>query len=365
MSKEPYAAVFNNRLTLPLYTVQVQLLQELEAFGKASATILDTDPNYKEPDYKEEIKHLSAMMADWNKALAIVSSWNEHLFKYSYFIQFLDDSSRDKVRSLNQHTALASTLIDNRLGLDSAPLWRSFDTINVAATIHSQYREDKEGVFKYRIYKERLDSVMDRYSPIQRDCMRLVQRAQTAIRLKADKWATLPSLLIPEVPVAPAASSTKPERAEPIKVFYSYSHADEKLLNKLQEHLSSLRHEGLIEQWHDRKISAGTEWEGQIDANLENANLILLLISSSFIASPYCHDVEVKRALEKHENGSARVVPIVLRDCLWLNLPFGKLQALPKDAKSIKSRRNVDSAFTEVAQGLRNVVGELRVVTKV
>jgi hypothetical protein len=71
----------------------------------------------------------------------------------------------------------------------------------------------------------------------------------------------------------------------PIEVFYSYSHKDEKLRDKLETHLSQLQHEGLIAGWHDRKISAGTEWKGQIDEHLRNAQIILLLVSPDFLAA--------------------------------------------------------------------------------
>ena len=101
--------------------------------------------------------------------------------------------------------------------------------------------------------------------------------------------------------------------SEPIRVFYSYSHTDEALREQLEDHLASLRRSGVIEEWHDRKIGAGTEWEGQIDNNLEQADVILLLISSSFIASDYCIDKEMKRAIERHDAGDARVPVLTCR----------------------------------------------------
>ena len=70
-----------------------------------------------------------------------------------------------------------------------------------------------------------------------------------------------------------------------VEVFYSYSHADETLRNALEKHLKALQRQGLITQWHDRRIDAGTEWAHAIDTHLNTAALILLLISSDFIAS--------------------------------------------------------------------------------
>ncbi len=113
--------------------------------------------------------------------------------------------------------------------------------------------------------------------------------------------------------------------------FYSYLHKDEKLCAKLENHLAILRREGLIETWHDRKIGPGTEWAGAIDEHLNEADIILLLVSSDFLASDYCSDVEVVRAMERHKAGEACVIPVILRPCDWGHTPFAKLQALPKD----------------------------------
>ncbi len=84
---------------------------------------------------------------------------------------------------------------------------------------------------------------------------------------------------------------------DPLKVFYSYSHKDENLRDKLEKHLALLKRQGVISGWHDRRISAGSEWKGQIDEHLNQAVLILLLVSSDFLFSEYCYDIEMKRAL--------------------------------------------------------------------
>ncbi len=80
----------------------------------------------------------------------------------------------------------------------------------------------------------------------------------------------------------------------PIEVFYSYAHEDEPFRQQLEKHLSTLRLQGLITQWHDRHILAGTDWSETIDTHLENASVILLLISADFLASDYCYGIEMK-----------------------------------------------------------------------
>jgi hypothetical protein len=81
------------------------------------------------------------------------------------------------------------------------------------------------------------------------------------------------------------------------------------------------------------------------------------------LASDYCYDIELKRALERHESNQARVIPVILRSVDWQRSPFGKLAALPKDGKAITSWQNEDEAFTDVVKGLRRVIDNLQATT--
>jgi TIR domain len=144
-----------------------------------------------------------------------------------------------------------------------------------------------------------------------------------------------------------------------ITVFFSYAHEDEVLRDKLANHLSILKRLGTIEAWHDRQILPSTEWDKQINTHLATADIILLLISDDFLASEYCWDVEVEQAMKRHEAGDAHVIPIILRDVDWKGAPFGKLQGLPKNMRPVTLWENVDSAFTDVAKGIRRLAEEL------
>lgn len=148
----------------------------------------------------------------------------------------------------------------------------------------------------------------------------------------------------------------------PLDVFISYSHRDEKLRETLGLHLASLQRQGVIKSWHDRKISAGTEWKQAIDENLNSAEIILLLISENFIASDYCYDLEMERAIARHDAGEARVIPIILKPVDWSGAPFGKLQALPKNAKPVTTWSNRGEAFLNIAEGIRHAAMEMATV---
>jgi len=139
-------------------------------------------------------------------------------------------------------------------------------------------------------------------------------------------------------------------------IFFSYSHDDEQYRDQLEKHLSLLQHQGLIETWHDRRITAGSEIDDSIDEKLESSDIVLLLVSSSFLASRYCYSREMTRAMQRHEDGSARVIPVIVRPCDWHSAPFGKLLAAPKNGKAITTWANYDEAYTDVARQIRVAV---------
>lgn len=142
----------------------------------------------------------------------------------------------------------------------------------------------------------------------------------------------------------------------PLNIFFSYSHKDKKLLERLETHLALLKHEERINSWTDRDIEGGEEYNTEIFDRLNEADIILLLVSAAFMNSNYCYNREMKRAMERHEVGEARVIPIILSVCDWQTAPFHKLAALPPDGKPITTFTDRDTAFYTVAKGIRNVV---------
>jgi transposase-like protein len=152
--------------------------------------------------------------------------------------------------------------------------------------------------------------------------------------------------------------SLPPDAITLIEVFYSYAHEDQALRDELEKHLSILHRHGLISSWHDRKIVAGTDFAKEIDAHLETASLILLLVSSDFLASDYCYGIEMKHALERHKTNEAQVIPILLRPIAWKGAPFEHLQVLPTNAKPITLWSNLDEGFADVVTSIRQVLSK-------
>jgi hypothetical protein len=153
----------------------------------------------------------------------------------------------------------------------------------------------------------------------------------------------------------PAAAS----QSRGVPVFCSYSHKDEALRAELQTHLKALERAGLVSVWHDRRIAAGSEWETEIRERLEQARIILLLVTADFIASDYCWDLEMERALARHRAGDARVIPVILEPAYWRLAPFACLQALPRGGVPVTSWPNRDEAFESIVSGVKEAAEEL------
>ena len=150
------------------------------------------------------------------------------------------------------------------------------------------------------------------------------------------------------------SSEVKP--TQPIKVFLSYSPNDERLKKKLDKHLSLLKRQEYISSWDEQQILAGDEKEKEISKHLEDANLVLCLISPDFIQSDYCYTVEMPYALEKKKAGKALVIPILLKPVDWQSTPFHVLQVIPRDGKPIGGRSNLDNVLASVVKEIKRVV---------
>ncbi len=144
-----------------------------------------------------------------------------------------------------------------------------------------------------------------------------------------------------------------------INLFISYSHKDEQYKDNLQEHLSGLKFQGIINAWDDRAILAGEKWDDEIMQNMRNADIILFLVSPSFMASGYINDVEIKYAMERHEKGEVIIVPVIIRPCDLSSLTISKFQAVPKNAKPIVEWDNMDNGYLDVVLQLKRLINKI------
>jgi hypothetical protein len=133
---------------------------------------------------------------------------------------------------------------------------------------------------------------------------------------------------------------------------------------RLLVHLAVLRRQGLLREWYDRRVLPGVDWSLEIHKGLEESRVILLLVSADFLASDYCYEVEVRRAIEKHACGEARVIPVLVRACEWEHARFAHLQVLPRSGMPVTSWPNRDEAWYDVVRGIRMAVHGLTAVAQ-
>jgi len=151
-----------------------------------------------------------------------------------------------------------------------------------------------------------------------------------------------------------------PDESQPAaRIFISYAHEDEDLKQELDKHLKVLKRSSKVDVWSDRQLVAGEEWDDSIMSELQRANIILLLISVDFNASDFIWDKELAVAMERHRDGTARVVPIIMRKCSWDGLPYAALQALPRRARPVTDYPDRDIAYTEIAEGIEQLVDQM------
>lgn len=147
-------------------------------------------------------------------------------------------------------------------------------------------------------------------------------------------------------------------KTKKLRLFISYSHFDENLIDEFKKHIHPFVDKGLIELWHDRKIIAGKDFQEEIDVNLENADIICLFVSANFLCSNACLE-EKKTAFKLKQTKGIAVVPIILSDCGWLDdVEIKKSLALPKDGRPIDSFEKVNTAWQEVYNGIKLVIEE-------
>lgn len=157
--------------------------------------------------------------------------------------------------------------------------------------------------------------------------------------------------------------SPKIAKGKGVNIFISYSHKDDKYKNQLERHLAGLKRYSNVNTWFDQQILPGQLWEKEIETQLRNANIILQLVSSDFLASDFCMK-ELEIAIERDKTSEAVLIPIILRPCLWQSTILGKIQVLPPDGKPISSWQNEDEAFALVVEGIRRVILNLNETNK-
>jgi len=144
-----------------------------------------------------------------------------------------------------------------------------------------------------------------------------------------------------------------------VRIFVAYSRLDKRYRKTLEAHLKLLNRQGIVDVWCDRCIGTGARWAKEIDERLMASHVFVLLVSSDFLASDYCCDIEMEFALQRHRDGDGLVMPVIVRPCDWTASNLGHLQALPEDGKPVTTWSNRDNAWLSVAKSIRRAAEKL------
>lgn len=150
-----------------------------------------------------------------------------------------------------------------------------------------------------------------------------------------------------------------------MKAFISYSHKDDNYLERLKVHLAQMKRDGLINEWTDEAINAGSSLNNVISDALDSSELFLALLSPDYIASNYCYNKEFETAQGMQDEGKLIIVPIIVEPCDWKQTPFGNLKALPKDGKAVSEWTNPNNAFLNVIDELRSLTAFTKSTTSI
>ena len=154
-------------------------------------------------------------------------------------------------------------------------------------------------------------------------------------------------------------------REEKLKIFISYSHSDMKYKKELLTHLKSLELTHNIEVWHDGKILPGETIDSEVLIQLGKSDVVLLLISSNFLSSYYCIEVELKKALERHNNGKSIVIPVILSECIIDDsAPFARLLRVPEDGKPIQKFKPQNNGYVNAVAKIKQMIDSKFVNTR-
>lgn len=144
-----------------------------------------------------------------------------------------------------------------------------------------------------------------------------------------------------------------------INIFIAYARKDREMLDELRKQFNPLEIAGKIKVWYDGEIMPGEKWDEKIQKELYAAEIVLLLVSPDSIASKYFYESEVQKAILHHEQGKTRVIPVILRPCLWQETPIGNLQALPKDGKPVILWSPIDSGYYNVIENVNRLLQDI------
>jgi hypothetical protein len=162
-----------------------------------------------------------------------------------------------------------------------------------------------------------------------------------------------------------ARDASQPNAPKRMRLFVSYAHADERKIKPLGTHLKILGRRGYIQVWDDKQLVAGEEWEERIMAELEQADIVLLIYSTASRGSDFIQDKEGPTAVRLSKEKKCRLIVVPLDRKDWndhapLEQELKKLQTASWNARPVQDFTPQTKGWYEVEQAIQKVVLNLR-----
>lgn len=151
--------------------------------------------------------------------------------------------------------------------------------------------------------------------------------------------------------VAPRVPSTK-------QLFISYSHKDERWLEKLKQFLLPLEQEGLLRVWDDTKITPGAEWLTEIRDALGLARVAVFLVSQDFVNSPFITEKELPSLTEAAANRGCLIYWIAVSSSTFETTPLAKYQAASKEPVDLMSEPERNRVLADISRKLKAAISQ-------
>ena len=139
------------------------------------------------------------------------------------------------------------------------------------------------------------------------------------------------------------------------RLLYLHAQQDQAFCQALENHLSSLGQEGLLQDWGEGALLGGDEIAAQLQAELARADVVVILLSADFLAAEHSQ-AQIDLVLAEREKRPLIIVPIVVRAVDWLRSRLGRFYALPRNGKPVASWDRADDAWFDVVEGLRRLI---------
>jgi len=146
------------------------------------------------------------------------------------------------------------------------------------------------------------------------------------------------------------------EYVDETRIFISYSHRDETYKDEFRKMIRPMEREGQWKIWDDRWLLPGDNWNREILRHLSEANVIILMVTSDFFNSDFIYDIEMSRAIQRHEAGDALVIGILVSDCLWEETPLHKIQMIPIDALPVDQHHQRNAVWKAIAKKIKETI---------